>query len=377
MPKKNLLEGVPLNPLYLEELAQADQNNMVPPVAIQMAQQAGAPMTPPPPAENPMSQIPVSQAFSGPGDLMGLKEKFKQHQNMQDLETGKLRDYLQQYSAMEQPTDYRALAAFIGSMGQGNSQLLTAANAQAPESRIKRTENLIGYQEKLAKNVGDTKSANEYLRLLQGQQRADAFSSRANAATAGVGIRYDAQSSKAVDTVMNDKQLGQHVQRIQGADRILGQIADTKEGKIIDTNQLLNDINTEYVNLLTGANNSALGKQERTEYRTLSGDVAAQMQRIRAQPQSINSPEIIRQLETSVSELRKLYQKNVDVRSSALQRSFPHNPQAQAAQRDAIKTMMSNYGSVQQLPPPQVGDIVDGHRFLGGDAHDENNWEAQ
>lgn len=164
-----------------------------------------------------------------------------------------------------------------------------------------------------------------------------------------LNLAKDNQSSQAVDKVKNNPQLNQYIQRVQGANRIQSQLEDVKSGKIVDTNQFLNDLNTEYVNLLTGSNNAALGKQERTEYRTTAGDLASIIQRIKGSPESVRSPEIMKQLETSVQGLKQTYQRSVNTRAQELQRDYKHNPDAVAAQQKAIQDTIQNYGA----PPEQ------------------------
>jgi hypothetical protein len=161
----------------------------------------------------------------------------------------------------------------------------------------------------------------------------------------------DNQAAQAVDKVTNDPQLKNHAQRIQGADRILGQLGEAKQGKIVDTNQLLNDINTEYVNLLTGANNSALGKQERTEYTTMAGNLAALKQKLSGDPQSINSPEILNQLETQVRSLKSNYQGMYSDRANSLKRNYSHNKDATDQQQAKINEMVGQFGG-----QPSSGD---------------------
>ncbi len=202
-------------------------------------------------------------------------------------------------------------------------------------------------------------------------------------------IARDNQASAAVDKVVNDPQLKAHTQRVQGANRIQGQLDDIKQGKIVDTNQFLNDLNTEYVNLLTGANNSALGKLERTEYRSTAGDIAGVIQKLSGNPQSIRSPEILKQLETSVAGLKQTYQKNIDTRALQLQRSYAHNPDATQAQKQAIQDMINTNGTGsapapasgllnQSAPPaPKIGDVIQGHKYLGGPPADPNSWGKQ
>lgn len=164
-------------------------------------------------------------------------------------------------------------------------------------------------------------------------------------------VARDNQASSAVDKITNDAQLKAHTQRIQGADRILSQLDDVKHNKIVDTHQLLNDVNTEYVALLTGSNNPALGKQERTEYTSKASQLSALIQDITAHPESINSPDIMNQLETQVRGLKTNYQGQVSARAKLLKRSYAHNPIATQAQQDKILEMQGQFGQQQEDSP--------------------------
>lgn len=164
-----------------------------------------------------------------------------------------------------------------------------------------------------------------------------------------LNLQRDNQTAAAVDKIANDAQLKQHAQRIQGADRITSQLAEIKSGKIVDTNQFLNDLNAEYVNLLTGSNNAALGKLQRTEYQTMAGNLANIIQQIKGEPKSINSPKILEQLEKSVLSLRENYVKNLKERGALLQRTYKHNPDATAAQQAKVQEMIGQYEAPQGL----------------------------
>jgi hypothetical protein len=167
-----------------------------------------------------------------------------------------------------------------------------------------------------------------------------------------VGVKQDDQTSRAVDTVTKDPQLASHIQRIQGLGRVKSQIDDIKSGKLVDTEQLVNEINSEYVNAMTGSNNAALGKQERTEYKTAAGKWANIKQTITGNPESIKSPEIIKQIEDQVNSLNENYQSILKTRAKSLQREYRHNPDATKAQQKAIEDLIANYGSNSNTSQP-------------------------
>lgn len=358
----NIYDGIPgLDPLDPSQLS-GEQLNMLSQMAGQVPQ-APAGQVPAPPTNAPASQVPVTKGMKNDALSEALQQRLRQHSTDYQRELDQLREYAKNYAGMEQATDYRPLAAFAAGLPGGNKELMAAANSLAPETPQQHAEKVLQNQQGIAKLVGDQKATGDMLKYMQGQQRLGIMQGRNDIYGQRLGLATDAQSSGAVDKVLNDKQIGQYIPRIQGADRVLGQLNDVRSGKIVDTNQFLNDLNTEYVNLLTGANNSALGKQERTEYRTAAGDIASSIQRLKAEPESINSPKILQQLETSVQGLKATYQKNLATRAQTLQRNFPHNPQAQGAQQEAIGSLTKTYGTVApetpKFTPEQLKDLSD------------------
>lgn len=192
--------------------------------------------------------------------------------------------------------------------------------------------------------AGVQKSQEDYTNVVKAQIGGQAIKAQTG---------QDNQASMAVDRVLKDSPLNSMIQRTQGANRILGQLDEVRSGKMVDTYQFLNDINTEYVNLLTGVNGSALGKLERTEYTTFQGKLANYMQQAKADPQSINSPKILAQIETGVKSLQHTYAREIDKRADLLKRGFPHNPFAQQQLMQTIGDMKQQYGS-QSIASPSV-----------------------
>jgi hypothetical protein len=232
-------------------------------------------------------------------------------------------------------------AAFAGVYGDKKAQEMIPDNMSAAQIESAGGEDAVKLQTSKFAEQGQFAKAQSIAGAMQGR----------------VDVQRDNQTATAVDKVTNDKLLQQYTQRIQGAQRINSQLAEVKAGHIVDTNQFLNDLNTEYVNLLTGSNNSALGKQERTEYTTYAGQLANLIQKIKAEPQSIHSPDIMNQLETSVNSLEGVYRGQVNTRASQLQRNYTHNPDATKAQKDKIQEMIGDFGTPQseQQQPPAPG----------------------
>lgn len=128
----------------------------------QMAAQA-APIMPPPPTPNPMSQLPVPPERISNAENSLLRSKLKEQSLSRESEMEKIKLFMQQYSQLNQGTDYRPIAALISGL-TGNQQLMQAAEAIAPESKAKVAQNLIGYQAKLAQLMGDQRQSEALLK---------------------------------------------------------------------------------------------------------------------------------------------------------------------------------------------------------------------
>lgn len=133
---------------------------------------------PPPPTDDPLSANPVPQGNMNHADLAAFNNIFKKNDANHDLAVSQLKEYMKGYAGLDQGTDYRPLAAFVGGLNHGNPQLLKAAEDIAPESQAKRAENLIGQQQALTKLVGDNNSAKAMAQLMLGQQRNDGMQAR-------------------------------------------------------------------------------------------------------------------------------------------------------------------------------------------------------
>jgi hypothetical protein len=152
------------------------------------------------------------------------------------------------------------------------------------------------------------------------------------------------QSSMAIDKVLKDEPLNNYQARIAGAQRILSQLDDARSGKMVDTEQFLGELGLEYNNMVTGANNPALGKTEMTAYSSGATKMAGIIQKIKNKPTSINAPEFLDQMETAISGLENNYRGFVDKRADALKRHFPFNPDAEQQMNSAVHTIKSDWG---------------------------------
>ncbi len=160
----------------------------------------------------------------------------------------------------------------------------------------------------------------------------------------------DSQTITAAGKITNDSQLNTLSQRIIGVRTIKDQIAAVKRGEIVDTKQLLGDINAEYLKLVTNSSSPALGKLERTEYTSTASDLAGIIQKITGNPQSINSPDIMNQLEKQIDHADRIYRKSYAQRAPSKKVNLVSNPNANAEQDRVIKDLTDQFGPEAVAP---------------------------
>lgn len=324
---------------------------MPPQAAVDMVKNQLAPNLPKPMPQRPTIPPQVIQQAKANQWEDNVKKTLAE----QDAGVGGLEKYLQEMQSEPRGINYTPLAALLDSTIPG-SHLTAAAQAMAPQSEEKRQEDMFKLADliqqrksNLAQNA--VKPYKDQLDMLTGMLKAQAQQDRWG--TLG-GVRQDNQTMQAVDRITKDKTLVDYQNRLEGANRIQSQLQAVRDGKMVDTNQFLNDLNTEYVNLLTNSNNAALGKQERTEYRTAAGNLSSALQQISAHPESIHSDAILRQIESGIVDLKGSYRRAVDKRVDLLQRQFPHNPQAQSEMGRAGEDFKNQYGTKGLEQEPQV-----------------------
>lgn len=319
-----------------------------------------------------MALAPVGQATQGTQVPVGL-DKYQQLAQASDVKNQdqlrNLQEYINEYAQKRpQGVDFSAPAALLASMDSKYQPLAQAMEKNKPANADQRLKDVIDLQSKLVGSQSkmgaqELNALKSLLGLNISQQKADADTKNAGLRGESVDLRKDEQAARAVDKVTNDKELEQHVQRLQGANRITAQLDAAASGQIVDTSQLLNDLNVEYVALITGRNNAPEGSAERSSYDTASSKMSRVMQQLSADPKSINSPKIVEQLRNSVEDLRSTYQKNVDVRADRLKRDYAHNAAANKAIQGAIADVKQQYGHAankKAIPAAQENAVIHG-----------------
>jgi hypothetical protein len=376
-------EAVPAQPDWLKL---ALQGKTLAPDQAQLAAQApmsqGAP-APVPMARNfapgPGLQSYISPLLANKALDRSVMEQYKaQSQKLMGDQGAGIAQLEQQRSDLANqklPVDWTAAAGLVDAMNAVNgtkTNLTQVAQDTRGMNQAQKDDKLLKLQEYIQGAKGNM--SKEGLQALQQQlgmahqndmmlhyaASEKAQDNRAQAMMDRNDIARDNQTSAAVDKITKDQDLGRMSQRLQGADRILNQLDAAKAGKIVDTSQLLNDINSEYLMLLKGTGNSALGHLERTEYTSWNAKYAALMQNISEHPQSINSPDILKQLRDSIGELKGSYNRVYDQRADTLKRNYLHNADATSQQKGTADRLKSIYGTQSSAP------VSDPHADLDG-----------
>lgn len=171
----------------------------------------------------------------------------------------------------------------------------------------------------------------------------------------GLGLREDAQASRAADTVHHDKQI---LTLTQGLDRL------DRGRPILDqntiTNQELNDYQQEIQGALTGAQGGGgLGKLERTEYTSLQGKIAGLKQYMTGQPQDAAPRELVERLKALADHTREVMVQHRSGRASSLNRNFAHNPAANEEMGKAIQEYAPSNGILKSNNSQQDSQAVE------------------
>ena len=307
----------------------------MPPQRPQMPPGGYPPEMPPPPTNNPMSANPVPPERHTQAQLSQWLNTFEKPAAAHDRAAAQLQQYMQDYSKMDQGTDYRPLAAFAGGLEHGNPLLLKAAEDMAPESPQKRAENLITQQQALTKLVGDNSQAKAMSQLMLGQQRNQFAQQRLD----NQDRRFDQMTNKeARSTVNNDKILNTFVPRLEGAAKIQELIQAAKSGKVVSNNALLGQLNAEVSRLETGSQSPGLNAAEKTELLDKKAQMQAVIDSYTGNPQDAVSPGNLNAADKMVSELAGSYKKAISARHQVLRAGMaPQQQHIADAKYQAIK----------------------------------------
>lgn len=307
------------------------------------------------------------------------------------------------YAKQDQGLDYRPLAAYVDSMT--GSKLSGAAESMAPDSPQKKLQNQLDMATKIATTQGGiTKDQLDYIRQKLQQQsyvenraskadiarNADLTKLATSGATSGLqrerldlqkqrlGYQTDKEARAAVN---NDQMLKLYTPRLEGAAKIGELIQSAREGKVVKNNALLGQLNAEIARLETGSQSPGLAASEKTELTSAQAELQAFYDRVKSSPSDSLTPEILDTADKLISELSSSYKKGIDSRMKVLKGGMTDNQKAivdekHKAIKDTYAPRLGGWEGIGEAAgAPKVGDIMDGHKFKGGDPGNPASWE--
>lgn len=173
-------------------------------------------------------------------------------------------------------------------------------------------------------------------------------------------VRKDNQTVQAGDKVHTDKivqQYTQNLDRLQRGRAILDQP--------LITNQEFNDYQLELQAALTGASSGgALGKLERTEYKTAQGKLASLAQEITGNPTDAVPKGLVDRLRSLADHTKDMIAKTRYDRAQKFNVAYPNNPDATKNRKAAIESYKPD------MPTKTIGGVV-------YEKHEDGKWYKQ
>lgn len=340
------------------------------------------------------------------------EKNYAGQQAAHQMEIDKLKEGLAKYQSSQPGINFTPLAALSDAWYGGN--LTAAAQAGAPETAAARAKNIAAMQEAITREQGQIpKEELDMMKTKLAQmgymdERAlKAEVAKLNAAakvagtattqtTAGKRIemmdkRLNLQVDKeARSTVNNDSVLKQFVPRLEGAAKIGELIGAARKGEVVSNQALLGQLNAEIARLETGSQSPGLHASEKTELLDAAAEISAIRDRITGQPSDAVRPEVMDAADKLVKELSGSYMKGIDSRMDSLRAGMtPEQQKIVDAKHESLKaTYTPRFGGWYGIGAahgahgagpvaPKVGEVVDGHVFLGGDPSKPESWRAQ
>lgn len=281
--------------------------------------------------------------------------------------------------------NWAPLAAFIDSMVP-NSKLTPVAQALAPMSQDQKEKLLFDLKNKL--QLGRQALSKEQLDALASQIKMQQDDYRNNtmyqhymnmAANANrrtdtsigrLETQKDSQAQTAGNLFDNDPAvIKPTLARLNQIDLDMHTL---KTAKVI-TPELMNEMGKGMATAIAGGKSSGLEETKMQTLQSAQKDFARLQQYIAGKPYQALTEEQKVYLDDVFSRLREGYGQMIAARAEQLRkgRTFKSNPHANAVMDQKVK----EYKKLAKPPGPEVGEVIDGYRFKGGNPAEQSSWE--
>lgn len=180
-----------------------------------------------------------------------------------------------------------------------------------------------------------------------------------------LGLQQDKLASSAADKIYNDK-------RVLNLTQSLDQLNNGRQ--LLDdpnmTYQQLNDYQLEVQKALAGSGNTALGNLERTEYKSIFGDLAKLKQYATGEPQAAVPQGIRETLKQTADSIAQKMESHRAERAQSLKRNYANTPAANEEQQKAIDKYQPSRGLIggqsQAAPATQPQGLMQTTKMING-----------
>jgi hypothetical protein len=292
---------------------------------------------------------------------------YSELQGISQEEIDAMKMQLGDYQNMDQGVDFTPLAALSDAWFGGN--LTAAAKQIAPQSPAERQQTIMALQDKIANAQRDIPKAEldamklrlEQLSYMDQRDNAleiakiNAEARKAAGGLSGVraGIAQDRLASAAADVIDKDPLVKKYYDLSEQADRDVA-LLDTP----LLTFQNLNEVQIGLARVISGGGQSAVSREEKTEFKTLGLELANLKQKLTGKPQDVASPEIVAQLKHIGERLKMGLQNNAYNRASKLAQGrgkvYKNNPVA----AEVLKDKVESYKPIEMPPEGAVGGLT-------------------
>lgn len=300
---------------------------------------------------------------------------------------GQLQQQINDLSGMQQKPDLSGLMGLADFLNNGQTHM--KENYKAPESPQERAQRIIQLQNMLQerrKDLSSSQAANlksqidaykaqkddPYKYALE-QAKIDYYKSGGNPASRQDDRLAQNAHNGVLGRLDHNKALQQKLQQVQGIDNASAIIEHAPQV----TPQIFHDYQQALVAAINRGNSGMAERAER--YMTSAGiDSKKVQQYLSGAPVDIGKDDPLLKATqgfaaTERANINKQYNQIVDTVTSGQEHIYQKHPEMKKSLTNAVRSYKS-LGADDQGAPPEVGEEVDGMKYLGGDPSKPESW---